>query len=245
MNILIEPLYIGLIQTFISIVLVSGMLFFGRLINGKFFPDYNNTLCNLLLSVIFFSQLLKILSYIDYFKEANFLFAIIIFIFGIYNLQFYFNFLKRLKFNFTISYFEILILLLIFCFFLISISPPSMADALDYHYGIPLYLLNLNEIPNPYLWIHGALSNNGEFINSLAIYVGTDNFGSFLQFLILISFVIFLRNKIQNKKKFIFVAIFILCSPTLLQLMSGPKFLLFPQVATATALLFVLEKKKN
>jgi hypothetical protein len=244
MNILIEPLYIGFIQTFISILLVSGLLFFGRVINGYFFPDYNNTLCNLLLSVIFFSQLLKILSYLDYFKEANFIFTIGIFIFGIYNSKMYLNFLKNLNFNFKISFFEILILLIIFCFFIISISPPSMADALDYHYGIPIYLLNFNELPNPYLWIHGALLNNGEFLNSLAIYARTDNFGSFLQFLILINFIIYLKNKIKNKKKFIFIAIFILCSPTLLQLISGPKFLLFPQVATATALLLVIEKKK-
>ena len=38
--------------------------------------------------------------------------------------------------------------------------------------------------------------------------------------------------------------IFILSSPTLLQLISGPKFLLFPQVITATALFIILEKKK-
>ena len=38
--------------------------------------------------------------------------------------------------------------------------------------------------------------------------------------------------------------IFILSSPTLLQLISGPKFLLFPQVLTATALFIILEKKK-
>ena len=244
MNILIEPLYIGLFQTFISIVLISGLLFFGRLINLKFFPNYNNTLCSLLLSVIFFSQLLKILSFLGYFKEANLFLVIGILIFGIYNFKYYLNLNKNFNLNFPRNFIEILILILILCFLIISISPPSMADALDYHYGIPLYLLKFNELPNPYMWIHGALSHNGEFINSIAIYSGTDNFGSFLQFFTLMCFIIFLKNRIQNKEKLLFIIIFILCSPTLLQLISGPKFLLFPQIATATALLFVLEKKK-
>jgi hypothetical protein len=246
MNILIEPLFIGLIQTFISIVLISGLFFFGRAISINFFPNYNNALCNFLLSVIFFSQLLKIISFIGYFQEVNLILVITISIFGIYNLKFNFNSYKNLDFyfNFHKSFFEILLLILLIIFLIVSISPPTMADALDYHYGIPLYLLNFNMLPDPYMWVHGSLSNNGEFINALAIYSGTDNFGSFLQFFTLLCFIIFLKNKIKDKKKFIFIIVFILSSPTLLQLISGPKFLLFPQIATTTALLFILEKKK-
>ena len=117
-----------------------------------------------------------------------------------------------------------------------------MADALDYHYGVPLYLLNFNEVPSPYLWVHGASAGNGEFINSLAIFLGTDNFGTLLQLFSLVCFLLFLRERDQNKKKLLFLYIFILSSPTLLQLISGPKFLLFPQVITATALFIILEK---
>ena len=57
-----------------------------------------------------------------------------------------------------------------------------MADALDYHYGVPIYLLNFNEVPSPYLWIHGASAGNGEFVNSLAIFLGTDNFGHYYSY---------------------------------------------------------------
>ena len=119
-----------------------------------------------------------------------------------------------------------------------------MADALDYHYGVPLYLLNFNEVPSPYLWVHGASAGNGEFVNSLAIFLGTDNFGTLLQLFSLIFFLLFLKERVQSKKKLLFLYIFILSSPTLLQLISGPKFLLFPQVLTATALFIILEKKK-
>ena len=56
MNILIEPLYIGFIQTIISFILISGFIFFGKIINTKFFIKYDNLLLNLLISIIFFSN---------------------------------------------------------------------------------------------------------------------------------------------------------------------------------------------
>ena len=187
---------------------------------------------------------MKIFSYLNLFKETNFIFSILLIVLGFLNLKYLFIKLKKNNFYIQRDIFELLLIFTLLVFFIISISPPSMADALDYHYGIPLYLLNYNEVPNVYLWLHGALANNGEFINTLAIFLGSDNFGSILQYFALICFLIFLKSKIQNKKKLIFVYIFILCSPTLLQLISGPKFLLFPQILTATAIFLVLEKKK-
>ena len=53
MNILIEPLYLGIVQTFVSLILLSGFLYVGRLINSKFFINYNSLLFDLLISVVF------------------------------------------------------------------------------------------------------------------------------------------------------------------------------------------------
>ena len=244
MNILIDPIYIGIIQTLISLTLISGLVYCGNIINTKFFKDYNNLLFNLLIGVIFFSQLLKAISYCGYFKQANLIFSLFIFFVGIYNLKFFYYLFDKNNLFKQRNIYEISVISLLLLLFIISIAPPSMADALDYHYGVPLYLLNFNTVPNPYLWIHGALAGNGEFINSLALYLGSDNFGSLLQLIALIFFLLFLNVRINNKKKLLFLYIFILSSPTLLQLISGPKFLLLPQIITATALLFILEKKK-
>ena len=244
MNILIEPIYIGIIQAFISLILLSGFLFVGRLINSKIFINYNNLLFDLLISVIFLSQILKIFSYLNFFKETNFIFSGLLISLGLFNLKYLFSKLKKNSFYIPKDIFELLLVFTLLTFFIISISPPSMADALDYHYGVPLYLLNYNEVPSVYFWIHGALANNGEFINTLAIFLGSDNFGSLLQYFSLICFLVFLKGKVQSKKKLIFIYIFILCSPTLLQLISGPKFLLFPQILTATAIFLILDKKK-
>lgn len=244
MNIIIEPIYIGIIQTLISFIFISGFIFCGSIITSKIFKDYNNLLFNLLLSIVFFSQLLKIISILGFFKQANLIFSFFIFFVGIYNLKYFYALISKQNFLLPKNILEFSVIFLMLCFFIISIAPPSMADALDYHYGFPLYLLRFNEIPNPYLWINSTIAGNGEFINSLPIYLGTDNFGSLLQFFALVFFLLFLRGKIKNKKKLLFLYIFVLSSPTLLQLISGPKFLLFPQVLTAIALLLVLEKKK-
>ena len=244
MNILINPLFVGIIQTLLSVVVLSGFLFFGRIINSNFFKNYQNILFDFLISIIIFSQILKIFSYLEFFKQINLILSISIIIFGLYNFVYIYNFLRIIKFKFPKNLFETIIFLFIFLLFIISISPPSMADALDYHYGIPLYLLKFNELPDPYLWIHGTLANNGEIINALALYVGTDNFGSLIQFFALLLFIFFLSEKVQDKKKLIFLIIFIICSPTLLQLISGPKFLLFPQILTASALLILIDKNK-
>ena len=244
MNILVEPLYIGLIQTLISFIFISGFIFCGHIINKKIFKDYNNLFFNLLISIILFSQIIKIFSYLGFFQEINLIFSLIIFCTGIYNLKYFYNVINKKKFYLPKNIFEILVVFILFTFFIVSIAPPTMADALDYHYGFSIYLLNFNEVPSPYLWIHGATAGNGEFINSLALFLGTDNFGTLLQLFSLICFLFFLRNKIINKKKFLFLCVFIVSSPTLLQLISGPKFLLFPQVITATSLLILIEKKK-
>ena len=244
MNILVEPIYIGIIQTLISFTIISGLIFCGNTISTKFFKNYNNLLLNLLLSVVIFSQLLKIISFLGFFKEANLIFSFFLFFAGIYNLKFFYVLFDKNKLLIPRNIFEISIALTLLTFFIISTAPPSMADALDYHYGVSLYLLNFNEIPNTYSWVHANLAGNGEFINSLAIFLGTDNFASFLQIFALSFFLLFLRKKIQNKKKLLFLCIFVLGSPTLLQLISGPKFLLFPQILTASALLLILEKKK-
>ena len=244
MNILIEPVHIGIIQTLISFIFISGFIFCGSIITSRIFKDYNDLLFNLLLSVVLLSQLLKIITIFGFFKQANLIFSFFIFFVGIYNLKYFYALIDKKNLHIPKNVLEISVIFLMLLFFIISIAPPSMADALDYHYGFPLYLLRFNEIPNPYLWINGAIAGNGEFINSLPMYLGTDNFGSLLQFFVLIFFLLFLRKKIKNKKKLLFLYIFVLSSPTLLQLISGPKFLLFPQVLTAIALFLVLEKKK-
>ena len=75
-----------------------------------------------------------------------------------------------------------------------SIAPPSMADALDYHYGVSNYLVNFNNWPATNLWLNGSLAGNGEVFSSLAIFLGSDNLGGMVQSISLIAFCFFINN---------------------------------------------------
>jgi len=244
MNILVEPIYIGLVQSILSLFLISGIIYFGKIINVILFKKYDFIYFNLLISLIIFSQILKISSYVGFFKEINFILSYSILLFGIYNLKNLFSFSNIKDFLLTLSKMEILIILFLLILFIISISPPSMADALDYHYGIPMHLLKFNQIPSLNLWLYGNVGGNGDIFNSIAIYLGSDNFGSLIQLISILLFFLFIKKEINNKNKINFLIIFILSSPTILQLLSGPKFMLLPQLMTATALYFFVKIKK-
>ena len=119
-----------------------------------------------------------------------------------------------------------------------------MADALDYHYGVPLFLLNYSFLPNQDIWLHGSLFGFGELLNAIGLYLKTDNFFTFFQLFALILFFEFLIKNEKNNPKIIFVLFFIISSPVILFLISGPKPLLFPQLLTAVAIYIFFKENK-
>ena len=72
MNILIEPLFIGFVQTLISGALISGVIFIGNLINSKIIKKYNHLFLDLLIGIIIISQFIKIFTYLGLFKEFSY-----------------------------------------------------------------------------------------------------------------------------------------------------------------------------
>jgi len=244
MNILIEPFYIGFLQLLISFLLFSGLAISGKFINNFLPHRYQNTLFDILISIILYSQLLKIIVYLNFFEQFYIFFSFLLIILGVFNLKKIISDFHYKNFSFQDSWFSNIILILLFLLFLISISPPSMADALDYHYGIPLYLLKYHQIPSINFWLYANVGGNGDIFNSIALFLKTDNFVSVLQFLSIILFLSFLKKEVKDKNKFIFISIFTLSSPTILQLLSGPKFMILPQIMTSIALYFLIKNKK-
>jgi hypothetical protein len=243
MNILVEPFFIGIFQVIISILLFSGLTFVGRIINILFFKNYQQILLDLIVSIIIISQILKIIVYIGLFEKTYVFFSFILVVLGVLNIKNIFYEFSYKIFFFKKSKLTLIVILLLFLLFLISIAPPSMADALDYHYGIPLYILKYNEIPNINFWLYANVGGNGDIFNALALYLKTDNFVSFIQFVSILLFLSLLKKELTEKSKFIFISIFILSSPTILQLLSGPKFMLLPQIMTALALFYYIKNE--
>lgn len=130
--------------------------------------------------------------------------------------------------------------IILFIIFIISASAPTMADALDYHLGVPLFLNKFGFMPDKHMWIHGNLAGYGELYNSIGLYINNDVLGGICQSIGLISFLYFFKEEINNKKKFKIFFYFIIGSPILLFLISGPKFQLLPQLMTTYTLYLIL-----
>ncbi len=243
---LINPIVNPLIQIFITFSLCSGILYCGKLINFNFFKKYNFLFFDLSIGTIFLSQLIFISYLVGFFKESvTFLSYILIFL-GILNLKNLKN-KKLFKYLFNIkkySFDKLIIISTLLLFIIISLGPPSMPDALDYHYGIPLYLLKYSYLPSHYIWLHGALFGNGDLFNAVGLYLGSDNFFTFFQVFALILFFYFIKIKERDNSKLFFIILFIISSPVILFLISGPKPLLFPQLLTAGAI-YIYFKEKN
>jgi hypothetical protein len=244
MNILVDPFFIGFFQVIISFILISGLAFSGRCINNFLFKNYQTILLDIIVGLIIFSQLLKIIIYLGFFSKVYIILSFFFLVVGLYNLKNVITHFHYKNYLAVDSKFNIIIILSLLLYLLISIAPPSMADALDYHYGIPLYLLKYYHLPDINFWLMANVGGNGDIFNTIALYLKTDNFVSILQVLCFVLFLVFLKKEIKNDKKFIFISIFVLSSPTLLQLLSGPKFMILPQIMTAMALFFCIKKKE-
>lgn len=248
MNFLINTIIHPLLQILITFILCSGILNIGKLINLKVFSNYDYYFFDLSLGAIILSQIIFIFFVFGYFNEIISILSYVLIFFGITNLglfkkiEFFFRAMSKNKIDYNI----ILISIIILSFAIISLSPPTMADALDYHFGIPLYLINYFKLPNQDIWLHGSLFGNGELFNAIGLYLKSDNFFTFFQFLSLVFFFEFLRNNEKDNVKLKFIFFFIISSPVILFLISGPKPLLFPQLLTTAALyIFIKEKKFN
>ncbi len=65
---------------------------------------------------------------------------------------------------------------------LLALGPVTNADALDYHMGAAIAILNNGGMPANPEWFHSRFAGNGEVLNALGLAVGAEQFGSLLQF---------------------------------------------------------------
>ena len=218
MNILINPILHPLLQLFISILLILGTIQIGSNINSYFTKSKNflnstqSWFLNFLVGIILLSQTVYVLIISTKHSLIIPLFSILILNFGIY---LFIKLIKKRKFpdikkyNF-VDYF---ILINFLSFFIISAGPPTMADALDYNYGVAKYLINFSDWPPVSLWLHGSIAGLGEVYSSLGLFLNTDNLGGIIQSLSLIFFCFFLSSELNNENYSKFIKLFIISSP--------------------------------
>jgi hypothetical protein len=236
-------IYSGFIHPLIGVSTAFLMLFGSEFIGKQLLKKILSTFffLNLAVGIIVISLIAYILILLEVSKITNPLLAYILLSLGIYNLFFLLkNFNYRKINNISILF----ILLIIFSLFILSITAPTMGDSLNYHLGVAKYINQNHKWPNPSMWLHANISGLGEVYNSIGIVVYSDVIGSLTQFFSLASFLHYFSNIIKDRQRIILFNFFILGSPVILFLLSGSKFLLFPQLITTLVLYFLISNKK-
>ena len=222
---------------FFSIFLIIGVYQFGSIINKNLKFDVilkefsHIPFVNLLVGLYFMGYSLFFLSLAGVafkivFQIIAFL-LIILATYQIFKIKIFFNkFIDNLKLSVKNLY-SLIIIIILFFYFIISSSPITNADALDYHTAVPIYVLNTGSFPSDWSWFHAKQAGTGELLIALGLSIGAEQFGNLSQFsglISLVSFLLFLGNRKNNKNKIVeLIIIALISSPILIFLSSTPK----------------------
>jgi len=148
------------------------------------------------------------------------------------------KFIKRWRLQSAYYKFSTLIVLsIITSLFLSSLAPPTDADSLDYHLGLPLAWLDNGMYAPYYNWFSARLSGLGERIILFGLANGTDVLSSLIQWSGLIISIVSL-NSLSNNKSYqdlLMASLLVLSAPVILFLVLNQKPYLFPAASIVLA----------
>jgi hypothetical protein len=129
---------------------------------------------------------------------------------------------------------------------LLALGPITEADALNYHVGVALHILNTGSFPFVPTWFSSRLAGAGEILIAMGLSIGAEQFGSLLQYSGVLGLVgIFQYGLILNAPEDPWlsarwrkiVALAAISTPVLIPWVASPKPLLLPVAMTTAALM--------
>lgn len=135
----------------------------------------------------------------------------------------------------------LLVLVTVFFLWLASLGPPTDADSLDYHLGVPLDILRNHELRSRPDWMHARLIGLGESLNMLGLAGGTDIFGSSLQLSGLIVALIAVVSLAKTDSDRILGATVVIGCPLMLFLIPNQKPQMLPAAGITIALIMIVQ----
>ena len=170
----------------------------------------------------------------------------IIILFGIFFIS------KKIKKNFFNAVkFEIelyIIFLILTLYLLLAISPITSADSLDYHIGVPYYILNNEIYPNLKFWMHFTKSGAGEIFYTLPLSNYAINLPGLTQIsgiLSIIGILLKQNNFSSNKINYNLILIFLSCPVLIFFVASAKPQLIYVAVSTLVFTLIFFGDKKQ
>ena len=152
------------------------------------------------------------------------------------------------------SYSRKLLLLLLLGMGMLALGPVTNADALDYHMGVAIAVLNHGGMPVVPEWFIGRLAGNGEVLNAMALSLGAEQFGALLQFVSLIGIVGIILYANQDARDYSnkferatldLIALAAFSAPVLLFLVASPKPQMWPIAMTTFAFTLVVHRSSQ
>lgn len=140
-----------------------------------------------------------------------------------------------------------IVLAILFFLFLLALSPVTSNDSLDYHIGYAISLLNHGGMLFIPEWFLGRYSAHGEVMNALGLAIGSEQFGSLIQWGGLIALVSMIWPMHDNSKRKIETLLILaaVSAPVLLFLVSSQKPQLWPISMTSFAFYLYLITAKE
>ncbi len=238
-------IYNPLISVFISVLLTMGCYSFGKLIIDRFrlkliiskvsYVEFQYLSFGLLTLIIILFPLVAFFSFSNTLLKIT---SIILCFFStifVKELKFFY---KKIKYHYKDNFFKIF-LFIVTLYFLLSLSPLTSADVLDYHVGSALNILRFDNYVLFPEWFTSLQSGTGETLIALGLVIGAEQFGNIVQFssVLTISGIFFKFYKnFKNFDSQFFLPITVLSCPILLFLLSGNK----PQIFYSSILFFAL-----
>ena len=118
--------------------------------------------------------------------------------------------------------------------FILSLSPPTDADSLDYHLGIPLEILKNGKLVFRQDWFHYYLLGYGEMINFFGLMLGSKNFGQLINFVAILNIFYVLSLFKKQFKSDLNIYYFLFSLPLILWFITSSK----PQLYQSSLLLY-------
>ena len=123
-----------------------------------------------------------------------------------------------------------------------ALGPPTDADSLDYHLGVPLDILRHHRAyPRPD-WLFARLAGLGESLNLLGLAGGTDILGAALQFAGLVALLQAVNTFARNNRDRLLVSMLVVGCPVVVFLVLSQKPQMLPTAATTVALFLIAQR---
>ena len=187
-----------------------------------------------------------------FFENAKFIFILtfsinliffIIFLIDTFKKKFPLHLKKKILNKRPLEYYFLLSLILLY--FLISSSPITDADSLDYHYGAAINILEYDKYLLNKEWFTLAQSGRGEVLIAYGLLFGAEQYGSLIQFSGLLSICGILINIAEKNQLFktkYFLSLIVLTCPILLFLANTAKPQLFFSACLFVTLALIFKK---